>query len=37
MAIVGYLDKKDKSEGAYGYEKQGTDIKDKREVNQQNI
>jgi len=30
MAIAAYLDKKDKSEGAYGYEKQDPDIKDKK-------
>jgi len=29
MAIAAYLDKKDKSEGAYGYEKQDPDIKGK--------
>ncbi len=29
MAIAAYLDKKDKSEGAYGYEKQDPDIKSK--------
>ena len=30
MAIAAYLDKKDKSEGAYGHEKQDPDIKDKK-------
>ena len=30
MAIAAYLDKKDKSEGAYGYEKQDPDVKDKK-------
>ena len=30
MAIAAYLDAKDKSEGAYGYEKQDPDIKDKK-------
>ena len=30
MAIAAYLDKKDKSEGAYGYEKQDPDIKGKK-------
>jgi hypothetical protein len=30
MAIAAYLDKKDKNEGAYGYEKQDPDVKDKK-------
>ena len=30
MAIAAYLDKKDKSEGVYGHEKQDPDIKDKK-------
>ena len=30
MAIAAYLDKKDKSEGAYGYEKQDPDIEGKK-------
>ena len=30
MAIAAYLDAKDKSEGAYGYEKQDPDIRDKK-------